>query len=84
VKIILELSDFGEHAGLKNREWVEYALGYAYTIEVVKQPGREPEASFIDVNRQFAHRLVGPIDVELVAPTKETKRNRKTEPERND
>jgi hypothetical protein len=82
VKIIIEPSDFGEHAGPKNPEWIEYALGYAFTIEVMKQPGRELEATFLDVNRQFQHRLVGPIDVEFAEPAKDA--NRKTKRERND
>jgi hypothetical protein len=80
VKIILEPSDFNEHAGPQVGDWVRYALTYAYRLEVIKQAGREPEASLIDVNRQMVYNLVGPIDVELTEPTKDA--NRKAKPER--
>jgi hypothetical protein len=73
VKIILEVSDFGEHAGPPElvAEKIERALAFGYTIEVMKVPAHSPwmsEAKFVDVGGQMTHVLVGPIDVEFAAP----------------
>lgn len=81
MKITLELSDFDEHGGPPEilAEKIKRAIDFGFTIEVMKVPSHSPwhsEAKFVDVGNQTAHRLIGPIEVELAEPTKDTNRNR--------
>lgn len=76
MKIIIEGGDFDEHYGPPKmvEESVRRALDFAYTIEVVKRPdtsqGETPiEATFHDLPRQMAMRIVGPIEVEFARST---------------
>lgn len=88
MRIILEVTDFDEHAGPPEAvaEKIERALAFGYTIEVMKVPGGSPwqsEAKFVDVGGQAAHSLVGPVEVTLAPLNKDAAPKRARRPERN-